>query len=405
MVNQTAVSPDQPGGTRHFDLGVELVRRGFRVAIFASDVNYTLRRSTKLHPGELYRVEPVDGVDFIWVRAGAYQQNDWRRAWNMVSFARNALRVARRLGRERRPTWVIGSSPPPLAALAGYRMARAHGAHFVLELRDLWPQALIDMGSYSAWHPGVRAMRLLERYLYSRAERFVVLARGSQRYLADRGVPAERITFLPNGVHLTHFRTTLSREEARQRFDLHGPTIVYAGAHGPANSLETILGAAALLRDTPVEFLLVGDGPSKVDLVARGRRDGLSNVRFLAPVPKTEIPNLLNAADATVITLMDAKAFGYGVSPNKLLDYMAAGRPVLCSVAGEVAALVTEGNAGFTSAPGDPEALAAAVRRLLALSPTERERIGGNGRRLIERSYRRETLADRLAESLRSLGA
>jgi glycosyltransferase involved in cell wall biosynthesis len=403
MVNQYAITPDLPGGTRHFDLGTELVRRGYRVKVFASDVNLSLRKRTKLRPGELYRVEPWDGVEFVWVQATEYQGNDWRRFQNMIAFATNFLRVARRLRPGCRPDVIIGSSPHPFAALAAQRASASLGAHFLLELRDLWPQALIDVGGLAESHPAARLMRWLERYLYARAERVIVLAQGSRNYLERWGVPRERVLFLPNGVHLGHFQPGISRDQARARYGFSEFTVVYTGAHGPCNSLETILRAGALLRDAPVQFVLVGDGPSRDDLIRLAESDGVTNVRFLPPIPKGEIPDLLSAADASVITLKNAPAFAYGVSPNKLFDYMAAARPVICAVPGDMARLVAEAQVGLVCPPEDAASLARTVRQLRAMPEGARASLGRNGRDHLERHYRREALADLLADTLARL--
>jgi glycosyltransferase involved in cell wall biosynthesis len=401
LVNHYAVTPDLPGGTRHYDLAVELVRRGYRVKVFASDVNLALRKRTKLAPGQLFNVEQRDGVDFVWVRSSEYERNNWRRAWNMLSFSWNFMRVATRLSTTGRPSVIVGSSPHPFAALVAQRSAAKLGARFFLELRDLWPQALIDMGGLSERHPGVMLMRGLESFLYSRAERIVTLAGGSQDYLTARGVDQNRILFLPNGVHLGHFKPILERADARRKYGFDRYTIVYAGAHGPANHLETILRAGELVEDLPVEFVLVGDGPAKAALIERAQKMNLSNVRFLAPVPKDEIADLLNAADAGVITLKNAKAFEYGISPNKLFDYMAASKPIICSVPGAMADMVREAGAGITITPEDPVALAGAVRECLDTPESVRAAYGANGRAFLAQHFRREVLVDRLAEALR----
>lgn len=401
LVNQYAITPDLPGGTRHYDLAVELVRCGFRVKVFASDVNLALRKRTKLQQGQLYSIEERDGVEFVWVRSAEYERNNWRRALNMFTFTWNFMRVAKVLARQTRPSVIVGSSPHPFAALAAQRSAARLRARFFLELRDLWPQALIDMGGLSEGHPGVKLMRTLESFLYARAERFVTLAKGSQAYLAARGVDPDRVLFIPNGVHLGHFKPTLERAEARQKYGFDRFTVIYAGAHGPANSLETILRACQLIEDLPVEFVLVGDGPAKAALTELAQQLGLANVRLLPPVPKGEIADLLNAADAGVITLKNAKAFEYGISPNKLFDYMAAAKPVLCSVPGDMADMVREAGAGITIKPEDPAALASAVRQCFSMGDPARATLGSNGRAFLAQHFRREVLADRLAEALR----
>lgn len=410
MINQYAITPDLPGGTRHYDFGCELVKAGYSVRIFASDVNLALRRHTKLHDGQLYREEDLNDVRFVWVRAGTYKANNWRRAWNMVSFAANAFRVGWRL-RGARPRAIVGSSPHPLAALGAWILAKATRARFILELRDLWPQALIDMGGLSEHGLAVRGMRLLERFLYRVAEHIVILAPGSENYLIARGVPKDRIAYIPNGVHLRNFgakhdmrnHSAVSASpgelaaDAEDMVESAAFTVVYAGAHGPANSLETVLEAASLLASHPgIRFVLVGDGPSKASLLVRADKLHLENVIFLDPVPKEQMPDLLASADAALITLRAIDAFAYAISPNKLFDYMAAGKPVLCAVPGDMARLVQDTRAGIAIEPENPQALADAVVRLLETPAEERVAMGGRGRLLIQERYSREQLAKEL---------
>lgn len=395
-VNQYAITPDLPGGTRHYDLGVELAKRGYRVRILASDFSLSLRKRTKLKPGQMFAVEERDGIEFVWIASAEYEKNNWRRAWNMVSFSWNLLRVSRILAAEARPDIVIGSSPHPFGALGASRVAHETNARFFLELRDLWPQALVDMGGLREGHPAVRVMRAMERYLYACAERLIILAQGSAQYLTARGVDASRIVYVPNGVHLGHFVPRQSRAESRQRFGFTQFTVAYAGAHGPANALQTVISAAQLVDDLPIEFVLVGDGPEKEALQRQASEMGVRNVRFLPPVSKGDVPDLLTAADAGVITLKNAAAFAYGISPNKLFDYMAAARPILCAVPGDMAQIVREAEAGLVVPPEDPEALASAVRHLYSLPGEMREAMGERGRAYLAKHFSRERLVDRL---------
>lgn len=406
IINQYAITPDLPGGTRHYDFGCELVKKGYQVRIFACDVNLALRCHTKLKGNEMWREEEVNGVRFVWVRSATYQRNDWRRVWNMLSFSLNVYRVGVAL--KERPRAIIGSSPHPFAAFAAWAISRQKHSEFILELRDLWPQALVDMGGMSERSIQAKLLRLLERFLYRSAARIIVLALGSRDYLIRRGVPPEKIAYIPNGVHLKNFAVTCVGESPaattsrlRAKFGFDRFTIVYAGAHGPANALETVLRAADLLRARKdIEFVLVGDGPSKCALVQEASRLKLNNVRFMDPVPKEQIPDLLSASDVTLVTLRAVDTFSYAVSPNKLFDYMAAGKPVICAIPGDMARLVTENDAGIAVEPENPEALARAVERMLDMTDAERIAMGRRGRDLVEREFSREKLADKLFAAL-----
>jgi glycosyltransferase involved in cell wall biosynthesis len=393
-VNHFAVSPAEGGGTRHFELGRELVRLGWRVDIAASDVNLHTRAYTRrAGPADRASVtETVDGVRFRWLWAAPYRGNDWRRVWNWGSFGLSLLGDRKAA----RPDVVIGSSPHLFAAWAALRLARRLEVPFVLEVRDLWPESLLAVGGRRG--AAYWAFDALARHLYAHAARIVVLARGTGEYLArERGVAAEKIVYVPNGVDPAAF-ADVSRPP-RETF-----TLVYAGAHGPANGLDAVLDAADRLRGRPdVRFLLVGDGPAKAELVRAAGERGLRNVEFRAPVAKAQVPALLAEADAGLMVLRESPLFAFGVSPNKLFDYLGAALPVVCNVPGEVAGMVRAADAGVQAADASGEALADAVLRLAGEGAEARARRGESGRAWVAREHGREVVAARLDAALRGL--
>lgn len=395
FINQYAVTPDLPGGTRHYDFGVELAKAGYSVRIFAATVNLAMRRQIR-NPGKnMWLEEPVDGVLFEWVRTGIHRHNDWRRALGMFNFSRNVFHAGLRQGVH--PHLIVGSSPQPLAALAGCCLARRMGCRFILEVRDLWPQVLTDMNAVSTAHPAVWVLRWMERFLYRHADNIIVLARGSVDYLREKGVADDLISYIPNGVHPKHYAIRRTREEARLLYGFHRFTVIYTGAHGPANALHTILEAAAEVGNEPgIEFVLVGDGPTKPGLQVQARKMGLKNLRFKESVPKSDIPDLLFAADAAIITLKDAQAFYYAISPNKLFDYLAAGKPVLCAAPGDVAAMVERYGCGLTAPAENGKALASMVRHLAALPEEKRCQMGVRGQQLVFNQFSRSKLVEKL---------
>ncbi len=404
IVNQYASTPKQPGHTRHFDFAVELAESGIKTGIFASCLNLATRDSV-CHIEGFWQEEVTRGVSITWLKSSRYRKNDWRRFLNMLGFGYAVYRAG--TARKNKPDIIIGSSPPLFAAAGAYFLAKRLRTRFVLEIRDLWPRTFVDMGQFSARNPLIRLLEILENFLYRRAERIIVLARGSEEYLRGKGIAGSKIIYIPNGVRLEDFTSPIDRETARKKYGFSGFTVVYTGAHGPANGLEVILEAADKLRGVEnLAFVLVGDGTLKSDLQAKARTLKLDNVRFLPPVPKQEIPALLLAADAAVMPLTAAGVFGYAVSPNKLFDYLAAKKPVLCTVPGETAELIKSHHCGFASPPEDGEALAKNIRRLLSLPGSERAEMGENGYLLIREHYSREKLSENLREELsRLIGA
>jgi len=402
IFNHYAHPPDLPGGTRHYDLGRELVQRGHSVTIFATSFHHYLHREMRLKPGEWWKIEDVDGVKFVWVRTPPYQRNDRRRVQNMIAFAFRAWQLGRKLPKLapeiKNPDVVIGSSPHLLTPLAAYGVARRYKVPFIMEVRDLWPQTIIDMGELSARHPITRALQMLERFLYHRADLIITLLPLAHEYITGCGIPHEKIVWIPNGVDLSRFDKAAISAIGHEGFQ-----VMYLGAHGQANALDVLIQAAKLVQDRgydAIRFVLVGEGPEKPRLIALAKELGLGNVEFREPVPKSEAPKVLCAADATVFILHDSPLYNYGISLNKLFDYLAASKPLI--LAGNPANNpIEKAHCGLTVPPRDPQALADAVIKLYEMPKEEREAMGRRGREYVEKHHAMPVLANRLEQVLK----
>jgi len=399
IFNQHAITPDMPGGTRHYDLSRELVKRGHKVTIFATSFRHNLHKEMRLGPGERGKVEDVDGIRFVWLRTPPYERNDWRRVRNMVVFMLRAWWFGRRLPKLvpeiEKPDVVIGSSVHLLAVLAAYWAARHHKAKFVMEVRDLWPQTIIDMGEMSKRNPIVKALQILERFLYRRAERIIILGPQMKDHISARGVSKDKIVWIPNGVDLSKFVST-AQPDAR-----HGFLVMYLGAHSSTNALDVLIHSAKIIQEKgyqEIEFVLIGDGPEKSRLVELANELKLKNVEFRTPVPKTEVPKALHKGSVLVIT-KDFTFFNYGGSILKMFDYMAANRPLILT-GKPLHDPVKEARCGLTVPPQDSEALAEAVIKLYQMPEEERKVMGLRGREYVEKHHDIRKLAGRLEAML-----
>jgi glycosyltransferase involved in cell wall biosynthesis len=399
IVNQYALPPSASGGTRHYSLARALRERGTDVEIFCSTRNY-LTGAPIAEAG----TRDCAGVTFTFVDTGGARAVGRRagRMATMLGFARGFRRVAR--ARSARPDVIVGSTPSPIGAWAAAGEALRRRVPFVLEVRDLWPRTMLDVGGLSRWHPAVWLFAVLERVLYRRADRIVTLLPLAEQHIRMVYPEAAPVTWIPNGVDLRLVPVGAPRS-APTRAD-GAFTVMYAGAHGPANALDAVLDAAAMLeRRHPGGFcfLFVGDGHDKPRLQSRATAEALHQVRFQDPVPKAEIYDHMARADALVVNMNRGNLYRFGISFNKLYDYLAVGRPV---VSGTDAANdpVAEAGAGITVPANDPEALAAAVERLAAATPIERAAMGARGRAFVAEHHDIERLAERFDEVLRAVG-
>ena len=380
VLNHFAAPRGQAGGTRHVELFSRL--DGYEYAIFAGARNHLTGERQPAEPG------------FVPVPVTPYRSNGLLRIINWISFAVSSVLRSFTVGRI---SVVYASSPHLLSGLAGWVIAVLRRAPFVLEVRDLWPRVLIDMGQLRESSKAYRVLCMLERFLYARATRIVVMAHGVLEELTARGVPGSKLVYIPNGADPADFTPRGSRDQLRKRYSFTKFTAVYAGAHGPANGLHLVLDAADSLRDRDLDIVLVGGGVTKNELIRDAGRRELSNVRFMDPVSKDEIADVLHAADVGLHVLADVELFRTGVSPNKVFDYMAAGRPVLTNSPGVVGEVVDGAECGVVV---EPTALAAGVRKLADLDEGELECLGIAGRRWIAAYQSRSAMVERLADML-----
>jgi glycosyltransferase involved in cell wall biosynthesis len=403
ILNHYAATPDVPGFSRHFDFGSELVKHGWSVCVFASAFCHKQRRLVKLSGSEQYRVETIDGVTFVWIRTTPYVGNDLRRAWGMVSYMLRAQHLGRRLPyldpHIPPPDVVLGSSSHLLAVVAARHLARRYDARFLMEVRDLWPQVAFDLGKISPNGIPGRVLQRLELWLYKEAERIITPLPYAGEYISSKGIDAGKVVVIPNGVPLRSPPTCDLPMKTDDTF-----LITYLGAHGEANALHVVLEAARVLQDagmTRIQLVLIGDGPEKPKLIELAQQWRLQNVVFRDPVPKSQVPAALSSSDALVLNLRRMDVLKYGVSPNKLFDYMAAGRPTIFS-ADSPNNPVAEAQCGESVPAEDPQALADAMVRLSRQPIASLAVMGRNAREYVERHHSIPVLAEKMLSVLES---
>jgi len=404
IVNQYGLPAGRPGITRHGDLGAELARMGHHVTVLASRFNYLTRTAAD----DRAPVEVHDGVEFRWLDTGTYARNDRRRVRSMVDFTARASLAGMRL--RPKPDVVLASSPHLLTGLAGIAIARRHRVPLLFEVRDLWPSVLVDLAALRPQSAMHRALVRLERLCYRTATRIITVPPHADRRVAELGIDPGKCIHIPNATTLEAERTSqpppaLQRllDKARGR-DL----LVYAGAQGISNDLMTLIEAVAHLRLAApnaygrLAVIIVGDGSEHASLVDAVRRRELDTVQFHPPIPKDAIPPLLSRADFLLVSFADAPVYDYGLSPNKLFDYMAAARPVLLASRLDDTP-VNEADAGRCYVPSSPQSLATELLALMNATLDQRQAMGDHARQLVEKRYTVQATAQQLDGLLRDV--
>ena len=384
LIHQAFVTTGEAGGTRHIEFARRLAAHGHRVTIITSPVSYLSGDNS--HSGSyLWKTEQwAEGIEirYCWTSSGMHK-GFVPRLLAFFSFMFSSFFCALNV---KDADLVWGTSPNLFQGWTAWLSARCKRKPFLLEIRDLWPEFAVAMGALKN-KVLIRLSRWLEKFLYCHADRIIVNSPGFIPYIRD--ICARTPDLVPNGADAEMFAGadgTAFRAEYGLQDDF---VVMYSGAHGPANDLETVLDAAGLLREHPeIRFVFVGSGKDKPRLEALKAERGLENVLFVPPVPKDRIASVMAAENAGLAILKKLDMFKT-TYPNKVFDIMACGDPVLCQIDGVIREVVEENRAGVFVTPGDPQALADAVLKLAA-DPELCRVMGENGRRAVREKFSRD---------------
>ncbi|PDW03601.1 glycosyltransferase family 4 protein [Candidatus Viridilinea mediisalina] len=376
---------------RIYDMSRQWVSYGDQVEVVTCLPNHP---TGTLYPGyrpALRMFEQLDGigvhrhVTYITRNSGFF-----KKTLGHISYLPGALLVSNR--HVSRPDVLIGSSPTFFAAIAAALSAAYWRRPFVMEVRDLWPAVFIELGVLRN-RTIIAALERLELWLYRQATRIVTVSEAFRRNLIERGVPSEKVSTIPNGADIAYWQPQPAPEALRQRLQVDGQFVVlYSGAHGISQALAAIIACAERLREQrDITFLFVGEGAEKPALMSLARERQLDNVRFLEPVTRDEVRAFYALADVCLVPLRNIPLFESFI-PSKMFEILAMGRPLVGSVAGEAAEILTRSGGALVVQPEDSNAIAQAIQTLYT-HPEQRQELGMRGRAFAQTHYSREALA------------
>jgi glycosyltransferase involved in cell wall biosynthesis len=395
LIHQAFASLDEPGGTRHYEMAKSFVAHGNRVTVITSPVSYLTGKTGDGKSHWLTHEEPEPGLHILRTYTyPALHRSFFHRLLGFITFMFSSFLVGLSV---KYVDVVWGTSPPIFQGWTAWLLARLKRVKFLFEVRDLWPAFAIAMKVLR--NPIlIHLSNWLERFLYRHADMLVVNSPGFIDHVAKRG--GTNIKLIPNGVDPEMFDPDRDGKAFREKYNLCDAYLVlYAGAHGVSNDLEVVLDAASITaKDPRIVYLFVGDGKEKNNLQQKSEFMQLSNVRFLPPVPKDEMGDVLAAADSCIAILKPIEMYKT-TYPNKVFDYMAAGRPVLCAIDGVIREVVETAGAGIFVPPGDSQALANAVF-YLSNHAAEGRQMGNHGRTYVIEKFNRKRISSDMENDL-----
>ena len=362
----------------------ELTRTGHKVEVVTGMPNYPCGKISSDYRGSVYRREVRDGIVIHRVWLYATVGSGLGRILNYLSFSVFSLYG---LFRASKPDYLFVESPPPTLSWPAHLYSRLRRVPFILNVADLWPDTLVDMGLLREG-VALRLLSWLERWSYRKAAYVNAITEGVRNtLLSKKGVAPEKILFLPNGVDTERFRPLPPDNALKNLLGLFGKKIVlYSGTLGRAHGLEHVLQAAKILEgERDIHFLFLGDGSERPALERLQGQMGLRNVTFKDPVPLEQLAPYQSITDCGLVSLRNLPIFE-GARPSKMFPLLAAGKPLVFCGNGEGARLIQRAQAGIVVPAENPEALATALPVLLRNDELMKE-FGANGRRFVQANH------------------
>jgi colanic acid biosynthesis glycosyl transferase WcaI len=375
-------------------LGTGLIQLGHSVKAITGFPNYPEGRIYPGYKQRLWARENMDGIRLLRLPLYPDHGRSWaKRALNYISFAASSSFLGPLLSGPADVMWVY--HPPLTVGIPAWLIGAMRRIPFVYEIQDMWPETLKSTGMMNS----PRALKLLSamaNFIYNRASAITVLSPGFKRNLISKGVPENKIHIMPNWANEELYRPLPKDDAMAAEYGLAGRfNVVFAGNMGAAQALGNVLSAAERLDDLPeVQFVMIGSGVDQHKLEAAVRYRGLRNVRFIERQPEEQMPGFLALADILLVHLKKDPLFEITI-PSKTIAYLACGRPILASIAGDGADVVQTAGAGLVCEPENPVALAESVRRFFHMSPLQRRMMGDAGRSAFINNYTRKVLMRR----------
>lgn len=401
LINHYAGSPELGMEFRPYYMGKEWMKQNHQVMIIGGTFSHLRKKQP------IQRVENIDSIQYYWVRLNSYSGNGIGRILSMFSFVMKLCYNYKRYMRDFQPDVVIASSTYPLDIYPARKIAKYYHAKLIYEVHDLWPLSPMELGGYSKKHPFIRIMQKAEDDCYRYIDAVVSMLPKAEEHMVEHGLAKGKFYYVPNGIVLSDWNNPKGIPEEHglllSKLQKEGKFIVgFAGAHGIANSLYAVIDAVSSLTEQNIVLVLVGGGQEKDSLVKYTYKKQITNVHFLPPINKLAIPNLLKEMDVLYIGLQKQSLFRFGISPNKMFDYMMAAKPIIQAIdAGNN--LVREADCGIDVEPDNVTEISKAILTLKSMPDEERKRLGENGRRFVLSNHTYQVLGKRFLDIMNNL--
>lgn len=402
LINHYAGSDYHGMEFRPYYMAREWKSMGHNVTILGADFSHLRKKNPVVQ--EDFQEEIIDGITYVWVKTPEYKGNGVGRIKNISTFMWKLRCNYKKIADKYKPDAVIASSTYPLDIYPAHRIAKRCNAKLCFEIHDLWPLSPMEIGGFSEKNPAIIVLQRAEDFAFKNSDVIVSILPDADKHIKERGFSTDKFVYVPNGVIVNDEEKNPPMEktiERLQELKEQGYFLVgYTGNHSPANVLDTLIDAGKNTTDEKVKYILIGNGNVKDELIEYAKSNNVTNVEFLDPILKDNMDNALQLLDVCFISLKKQNLFNYGVSPNKLFDYMMAARPVIYAVEASNDP-VKDCGCGITVPAEDPKAVAEAVIKIKNLTDEEKREMGQKGKEYVLENHMYHPLAEKFLNALK----
>ena len=402
LINHYAGSDYHGMEFRPYYMAREWKSMGHNVTILGADFSHLRKKNPVVQ--EDFQEEIIDGITYVWVKTPEYKGNGVGRIKNISTFMWKLRCNYKKIADKYKPDAVIASSTYPLDIYPAHRIAKRCNAKLCFEIHDLWPLSPMEIGGFSEKNPAIIVLQRAEDFAFKNSDVIVSILPDADKHIKERGFSTDKFVYVPNGIIVNDEEKNPPMEKTTERLQElkeQGYFLVgYTGNHSPANVLDTLIDAGKNTTDEKVKYILIGNGNVKDELIEYAKSNNVTNVEFLDPILKDNMDNALQLLDVCFISLKKQNLFNYGVSPNKLFDYMMAARPVIYAVEASNDP-VKDCGCGITVPAEDPKAVAEAVIKIKNLTDEEKREMGQKGKEYVLENHMYHPLAEKFLNALK----
>ena len=399
LINHYASYPDMGMEFRPYYMAKHWVDMGHQVSIVASSFSHLRIKNLELK--EHIKEELIDGINYIWLKTNHYKGNGIGRIKNIITFIYKLYKFKNYISNKYKPKAIIASSTYPLDIYPSKALARKNNAKLIFEVHDLWPLSPKEVGGYSKYHPFIFTMQLAEDYAYKNSDNIISILPLAKKYMISRGLKEEKFHYIPNAIKIEEKNLEIPKSYSKLVESLKSDgffLVAYVGGMSLSNALEYFIKSKKYLKEEKIAFILLGNGLLKEELSSMSKE--YKNIFFLDPIKKDMVNNFLKKMDALIISWRKSPLYEFGISPNKIMDYMLSAKPIINAFSGK-GDLIQEAKCGLNVEAENPQEIANAIRQIKSLSEKERDILGQNAKKYLIKNHSYDKLAKKFLDIIK----